>query len=383
MILSAPYGRSISPLRDKFAIKRMKDSFEGWDEVRLQRELLAAKMLPVHTNVVQTYEVHYDDRTQVMHLVFEYMDGGSLYDLLLKQISTGILIEESEIQSLLRQILQGVNHCHSHGIMHRDLKPENILLKKFKDCSTVCKLADFSLARRVPSGNFDKHNRLLSPATSYVCTRWYRAPEILLSDKLHSYPVDIFATGCIMAELYELQPLFPGETEVDQLHMLIKFLGGPTKETWLEGCQLANQKFNLDLSAVSPVGAIHYFLVENATSSPLPKLITPPTHKPHCSRVQRLSGSVETAPVSSLAFPLFQKLVELNPHRRLTGEEAIEHDYFRCPSNGSISSVGTSQIISSQPTHRRSPTTATMATASVSRERKSTTARNRLLASVR
>ena len=91
---------------------------------------------------------------------------------------------------------------HKHGYFHRDLKPENILINK----ENVIKLCDFGLAREI---------RSRPPFTDYVATRWYRAPEIILKSPNYNSPVDIFALGCIMSELYTFKPLFPGSSEMD------------------------------------------------------------------------------------------------------------------------------------------------------------------------
>ena len=91
---------------------------------------------------------------------------------------------------------------HKHGYFHRDLKPENILINK----ENVIKLCDFGLAREI---------RSRPPFTDYVATRWYRAPEIILKSPNYNSPVDIFAVGCIMAELYMFKPIFSGSNEID------------------------------------------------------------------------------------------------------------------------------------------------------------------------
>ncbi len=90
---------------------------------------------------------------------------------------------------------------HKHGFFHRDLKPENLLSH-----SDTVKIADFGLAREI---------RSRPPFTDYVSTRWYRAPEILLRSTTYNSPIDIFACAAIMAELYLLRPLFPGNNETD------------------------------------------------------------------------------------------------------------------------------------------------------------------------
>lgn len=112
------------------------------------------------------------------------------------------------------QILQGLAFIHRHGFFHRDLKPENIL------CSgpDLVKIADFGLVREI---------RSRPPYTDYVSTRWYRAPEVLLHSTTYSSPIDLWAVGCIAAEIYTYRPLFPGNTETDQLYKICAIMGTP------------------------------------------------------------------------------------------------------------------------------------------------------------
>lgn len=108
---------------------------------------------------------------------------------------------EGEIRSIIYQTLLGLAYMHKHGFFHRDMKPENMLV-----LGEAVKIADFGLAREI---------RSRPPFTDYVSTRWYRAPEILLRSTNYNSPVDIFAVGAIMAELYLMRPLFPGNNETD------------------------------------------------------------------------------------------------------------------------------------------------------------------------
>lgn len=108
---------------------------------------------------------------------------------------------EHEIKSIMYQTILGLAYMHKHGFFHRDMKPENLLCK-----GDSVKIADFGLAREI---------RSRPPFTDYVSTRWYRAPEILLRSTNYNSPVDIFACGAIMAELYLMRPLFPGNNETD------------------------------------------------------------------------------------------------------------------------------------------------------------------------
>nr|XP_033794176.1 serine/threonine-protein kinase ICK isoform X3 [Geotrypetes seraphini] len=124
------------------------------------------------------------------------------------------------------QILQGLAFIHKHGFFHRDLKPENLLCMG----PELVKIADFGLARET---------RSRPPYTDYVSTRWYRAPEVLLRSTNYSSPIDTWAVGCIMAEVYTLRPLFPGSSEIDTIFKICQVLGTPKKNDWPEGYQLA------------------------------------------------------------------------------------------------------------------------------------------------
>ncbi|GAA6111904.1 serine/threonine-protein kinase ICK-like isoform X1 [Tachysurus ichikawai] len=112
------------------------------------------------------------------------------------------------------QILQGLAFIHKHGFFHRDMKPENLLCMG----PDLVKIADFGLAREI---------RSCPPYTGYVSTRWYRAPEVLLNSTRYSSPIDQWAVGCIMAELYKLRPLFPGSSEIDTIFKICHVLGTP------------------------------------------------------------------------------------------------------------------------------------------------------------
>jgi len=150
--------------------------------------------------------------------------GENLYESM-KQAQSGL--SQSRVRNIMFQCLQGLAHMHRKGYFHRDIKPENILLK-----DTTVKLADFGLAREI---------RARPPFTDYVSTRWYRAPEVLLRSTSYNSPVDLFAMGCVMAELYTAQPLFPGSSEADQIYKLAATLGTPSAADWPEGVQLASK----------------------------------------------------------------------------------------------------------------------------------------------
>lgn len=222
---------------EKVAIKRMKRKYYSWDEAMSLREVKSLKKLN-HANIVKLREVIRENDT--LYFVFEYMRG-NLYQLIRDAERP---FAEPVLRNILFQVLQGLAHMHRHGFFHRDLKPENLLC-----CGPeLVKIADLGLAREV---------RSRPPYTEYVSTRWYRAPEVLLRDTRYGAPIDLWALGCIMAELYTARPLFPGNSEIDQLHRICAVLGTPDRDAWPEGYSLADAlRFRFPSAGAVPLARV-------------------------------------------------------------------------------------------------------------------------------
>ncbi|XP_054259607.1 cyclin-dependent kinase-like 4 isoform X2 [Macrosteles quadrilineatus] len=172
------------------------------------REIRLLKSLK-HPNLVNLLEVF--RRKRKLHLVFEFCEHTVLHEL--ERYPHGC--PETMVRSITWQTLQGVAYCHQHNCIHRDVKPENILLT----AQGVVKLCDFGFARLMsPGENY----------TDYVATRWYRAPELLVGDTLYGPPVDVWAIGCVFAELVRGEALWPGKSDVDQLYLIRRTLGDLT-----------------------------------------------------------------------------------------------------------------------------------------------------------
>mmetsp|Transcript_36122 Transcript_36122/g.100283 ORF Transcript_36122/g.100283 Transcript_36122/m.100283 type:complete len:457 (-) Transcript_36122:120-1490(-) len=202
------------------AIKKMKQKYYSWEECMKLREINSLRKL-IHPNIVRLKEVIREN--DELHLVFEFMEA-NLYEFMKARVRP---LPESKIRNIMFQTMQAMHHVHKHGYFHRDMKPENLLVS-----GDTVKLADFGLAREI---------RARPPFTDYVSTRWYRAPEVLLRSSIYNSPLDIWACGGIMAELYTLRPLFPGASESDQLYKICSVLGTPTQTQWPEGFKLAAQ----------------------------------------------------------------------------------------------------------------------------------------------
>ncbi len=199
------------------AIKKMKKKYYSWDECLNLREVNSLAKLNQHENIVKLKEMIRDDN--VLHLIFEYMEK-NLYELMKnKQKFT-----ENQIRSIIFQTLNGTAYIHKYGFFHRDFKPENLLVN-----GDTIKIADFGLAREI---------RSLPPYTDYVSTRWYRAPECILRSTNYNSPIDIWAIGAIMAELFLGKPLFPGTSDKDQMVKICAVLGSQAYNAWFEGQQL-------------------------------------------------------------------------------------------------------------------------------------------------
>uniref|UniRef100_A0A674IRY2 Cyclin-dependent kinase-like 5 n=1 Tax=Terrapene triunguis TaxID=2587831 RepID=A0A674IRY2_9SAUR len=170
------------------------------------RELKMLRTLK-QENIVELKEAF--RRRGKLYLVFEYVEKNMLE--LLEEMPNGVPPEK--VKSYIYQLIKAIHWCHKNDIVHRDIKPENLLISH---CD-VLKLCDFGFARNLSEGSNANY-------TEYVATRWYRSPELLLGAP-YGKSVDMWSVGCILGELSDGQPLFPGESEIDQLFTIQKVLG--------------------------------------------------------------------------------------------------------------------------------------------------------------
>lgn len=198
------------------AVKVMKKKYEKIDDCVDQFEPKLLHLMPPHINIVQMYDSFFST-TGDLSFIMEFMNGGNLYQLMKERKEQHLPLSNCELQSILHQILSALSHVHHHNIFHRDMKPENLLID-YSTGNPIIKLADFGLAREIKSE---------PPYTEYVSTRWYRAPEVLLRSTEYSSAVDLWAVGAIFAELITFEPLFPGDSEIDQIRLICEILGSP------------------------------------------------------------------------------------------------------------------------------------------------------------
>ena len=212
----------------RFALKMLKKFYKSIQEVNELKEVKALRGLSDHPNIVKLYDVILDRVSGRVALVLELMEV-NLYEAIRNR---RYLFPEERVLRWVYQILLALDFMHSRGVFHRDIKPENILL--LGDC---VKLADLGSA---------KSCRAKPPFTEYISTRWYRAPECLLTDGHYSSKMDIWAVGCVMFEVLGLAPLFPGDNEIDQVNRIHQVLGCPSQDELREifGVRL-NHRFYL------------------------------------------------------------------------------------------------------------------------------------------
>jgi cyclin-dependent kinase len=180
------------------------------------REISLLKELSKDDNIVKLLDIVHSDAK--LYLVFEFLD------LDLKRYMDSIGDKDGlgpgMVKKFCYQLVKGLYYCHAHRVLHRDLKPQNLLINKEGNL----KLADFGLARAfgIP----------LRTYTHEVVTLWYRAPEVLLGSRHYSTAIDMWSVGCIFAEMAMRQPLFPGDSEIDEIFRIFRLLGTPDEDIW-------------------------------------------------------------------------------------------------------------------------------------------------------
>mmetsp|Transcript_6084 Transcript_6084/g.12743 ORF Transcript_6084/g.12743 Transcript_6084/m.12743 type:complete len:510 (-) Transcript_6084:139-1668(-) len=210
------------------AVKHLNACPDSLEECKNLPEIKALSKI-IHPNVISLLQVV---RQQELFLVFEFCD----FDLNLAVVSyrdDGLTsMDEAVCRWTMRQLLAGLQAIHKGGFVHLDLKPENVMVV-FGAAEVVLKIADFGQAAVIRPG---------AVVETYVGTRWYRAPELLLGDLTASAEVDVWAAGCIFAELLLLRPLFPGDSATSTLFQIYTTVPVPSEAEWPQGHKLAKDR---------------------------------------------------------------------------------------------------------------------------------------------
>ncbi|GIL76650.1 hypothetical protein Vretimale_8840 [Volvox reticuliferus] len=277
---------------DKVALKkiRMDTEKEGFPITAI-REIKILSTLS-HPNVVNLREIvrseiHKNNNFKgSIYMVFDYAE----YDLTGLMESTKYVFTEPQVKCILKQLLKGLAYCHNNGVLHRDLKASNILI----DTKGTVKLADFGLARPYNAENDGGF-------TNRVITLWYRPPELLLGAVKYGGEVDMWSVGCIFAELLTGKPLFPGKDDMDQMDRIFQIMGAPTEQTW------------------PGITALNLKLYKNVPVDKYPR-----QHRLRDTLRSKAMGRH----ISEEAIRLLEKMLCLDPKRRITAADAVMDPYM-------------------------------------------------------
>mmetsp|Transcript_32761 Transcript_32761/g.101439 ORF Transcript_32761/g.101439 Transcript_32761/m.101439 type:complete len:377 (-) Transcript_32761:287-1417(-) len=213
------------------------------DAQRMYREVMYLQFL-AHDNIIQMQHVIRAENRQDVYLTFEYMqaDMGAV-------IRAGVLMS-IHTKYIAYQLLKALKYIHSAGVVHRDIKPSNLLLND----SCHLKLCDFGHARSLSDERTGS-----PPLTDYVGTRWYRAIEVLLGSTHYTFAVDMWAVGCIYAEMLLGQPIFPGTSTIDQLVRILELIGRPGAQDIDSVCSAYASTLLEMLPVLRPVSFVEMF----------------------------------------------------------------------------------------------------------------------------
>ncbi|CAH0484390.1 unnamed protein product [Peronospora farinosa] len=271
--------------KDIVALKKLRPDVEknGFPVTSI-REMKILKYLR-HPNIVELKEIvsssapPKEGKRPPLYFAFEYME----HDLSGLLNHPRVKFTRTQIQCYMRQLLTGIAFMHRNKIIHRDIKASNLLLNN----QGLLKVGDFGLSRF-----WNEVNAKAGRYTNKVVTLWYRPPELLLGSTSYDFSVDVWSIGCIFGELLLGKPILQGKTEIEQLQLTFGFCGMPTEETWPGFFKMSGaENFQMDDKFVCP-------LRERFKNFP-----------PH-------------------AVDLLEKLLHLDPAKRITAADAMDHDYF-------------------------------------------------------
>ena len=270
------------------AIKKLKSISDKIDLKRVAREILIMKYCQ-HENIIPLFDViiHLNKDPKLnkiadVYLVMEKMDSD-----LQKIIASKQELSDEHYQFILYQILRALYFLHSANIIHRDFKPSNVLINE--DC--MVKLCDFGMSRGIQEENIS--------LTEYVVTRYYRAPEVMLSSHHYSKKIDVWSVGCTFAELLSKKFLFPGDNYIAQIKLIIDVLGTQDDK---------------DLNFISNSSAKNFVMqFKNIPKKDFNKI---------------LKGA------NPNAVDLVEKMLVFNPEKRYSIEQCLNHPYLKAMREG-------------------------------------------------
>ena len=281
-----------------FAMKVMKRKFKSIEDVDDLEEIKYMRILGYHPNVVQLHDVIYEPKLFRLSLILDFMD----FDLL-RLLSTPSFFQE-DVVHYSQQIISGINYIHSAIFIHCDIKPENVMINLR---TRELKIGDLGSLIEDP-GEYKKGE--------YICTRWYRAPEILLKSKHFGSAIDVWSAGCVIAEMILKKPLFPGQDTLHQLQLIHDSLHHVPTQEQLDAME-ADARYRADMFALS---------------DPLPQGIK-----------ERLTTFCENESLIDAVV----RMLEYDPSKRITTHELLDMDIFASQPSSRKMSKTTKMLVKS------------------------------------
>jgi len=271
---------------DRFAMKKILYAYNNsTDAQRTYREISYLMEFGSHDNILQVHDVLCSSDDKHLYIVSDLMESD------LRKAIKDQCLQDDHKPLIAYQILRALKYIHSAGVMHRDVKPGNVLL----DFRCQVLLADFGLARSSPA-DFTKDADMMM-MTDYVGPRWYKSPELLLGSRCYTTAIDMWAWGCIVAEMCLEKPLLKGSSTIDMMHNIVELLGTP---------------LGADVDAMQAPYA-HMSLDQLPMSRPTRGL-------------DQLIEDVQEADV--VLCDLLELCLQYNPGKRITAYEGLQHPYL-------------------------------------------------------
>ncbi|KAG4304117.1 hypothetical protein PORY_002481 [Pneumocystis oryctolagi] len=270
-------------IHSKVAIKKIINIFsKKMLAKRALREIMLLQHFRGHKNITKLYYMDIVNPCTFNELyLYEELMQANLNSI----IRSDQPLTDAHFQFFIYQILCGLKYIHSANVLHRDLKPSNLLINA--DCEL--KICDFGLSRGILTGKGQGAEYM----TEYVTTRWYRAPEVMLSFQSYSKAIDVWSVGCILAELLGRKPFFKGRNYVDQLNQIFCILGTPDENIISKIKSSSAQNYIRGLPVVPKISYSKIFPYANPN-----------------------------------ALDLLNSLLTFDPNDRISCEKALEHPYL-------------------------------------------------------